>query len=56
MSDKPNELAVRERTRRLEGLFTRAVTEAFHLGFGAEEIREAVEARLDALETRRRSR
>jgi GntR family transcriptional regulator len=56
VSDKPSELAVRERARRLEGLFTRAVTEAFHLGFGAAEIREAVEERLSALETRKRSR
>jgi GntR family transcriptional regulator len=58
VSDKPShsELAARERTRRLEGLFARAVTEAFHLGFGPEEIREVVEERLAALETKRRSR
>ena len=56
VSDKPSELAARERTRRLEGLFARAVTEAFHLGFGAVEIREVVEERLSALETRKRSR
>lgn len=60
VSDRPSsrgsELAARERTRRLEGLFARAVTEAFHLGFGPAEIREAVEERLAALETRRRSR
>ncbi len=52
VSDKPNELATRERRRRLEGLVTRAVTEAFHLGFGAADIRAAVEERLEALETR----
>lgn len=56
VSDKPSDLAARERTRRLEGLFARAVTEAFHLGFGPAEIREAVEERLAALETRKRSR
>lgn len=56
VSDRPSDLAARERARRLEGLFTRAVTEAFHLGFGPEEIREAVEEQLSALETRKRSR
>ena len=56
VSDKPSDLAARERTRRLEGLFARAVTEAFHLGFGPAEIREVVEERLAALETRKRSR
>jgi GntR family transcriptional regulator len=55
-STRGSELAARERTRRLEALFARAVTEAFHLGFGPAEIREAVEERLAALETRRRSR
>lgn len=57
VSDKPSELAGRERQRRLEGLVTRAVTEAFHLGFDAAAIRAAVEERLETLETRaRRSR
>ncbi len=56
VSDKPSDLGTRERLRRLEGLFARAVTEAFHLGFGPAEIREAVEERLAALETRKRSR
>ena len=56
VSDRPSELATRERGRRLEALVTRAVTEAFHLGFGAEEIREVLEQRLAALETRKRSR
>lgn len=54
VSDKPSELATRERRRRLEGLVTRAVTEAFHLGFGATDIRAAVEERLETLETRTR--
>src|SRR5262245_63888032 len=47
VSDKPNELAARERQHRLEGLFTRAVTEAFHLGFDAAAIRAALEERLE---------
>ncbi|MSR62970.1 MAG: GntR family transcriptional regulator [Planctomycetes bacterium] len=56
VSDKPSDLAARERARRLEGLFARAVTEAFHLGFGPLAIRAAVEERLAALETRKRSK
>lgn len=56
VSEKPSELAVRERRRRLEGLVTRAVTEGFHLGFEAAEIRAAMEERLGALEKRKKAR
>src|SRR5262245_59311112 len=52
VSDRPSELATKERRSRLERLMTRAVTEAFHLGFGPGEIRAAVEVRLYSLKTR----
>lgn len=36
-------LAARERRRQLEELATRVVTEAFHLGFGPDEVRGAID-------------
>lgn len=54
VSDRPSELAAKERRTRLERLVTKAVTEAFHLGFGPVEIREAMEQRLDALDVKQR--
>ena len=39
-------LASPERRRALDDLIDRAATEAFHLGFSAEEIRKALEAKL----------
>jgi GntR family transcriptional regulator len=57
VAERGSDLAERERRRRLEQLVTRAVTEAFHLGYDAQDIRAAVERRLAALETKtRRSR
>ncbi len=43
VSDAPSGLADAERARQLDQLVERTVTEAFHLGFGAGEIREAVD-------------
>jgi GntR family transcriptional regulator len=56
VSEGPSELAARERRRRLEGLVNRTVTEAFHLGIGAAEIRAALEERLEAVERKRKTR
>ena len=39
-------LSGKQRRRQLEDLVTRAVTEAFHLGFSAEDVRAAVEEAL----------
>ena len=55
ISDAPSELAGRERRRRLEELVTHTVTEAYHLGFGPDEVRAALEQGLSALEKRPRS-
>jgi len=47
-----------ERSRQLSGLLKRSVTEAFHLGFTADEVREALERELKAVRfpaTRRKS-
>jgi GntR family transcriptional regulator len=55
VSDAPSELAARERKRRLEELVTHTVTEAYHLGFGPDEVRSALEQGLSALEKRPRS-
>jgi GntR family transcriptional regulator len=43
-----------ERARRLAALLERAVTEAYHLGFGAEEIRRALSEHLAEVRFRRR--
>ena len=55
VSDAPSELAARKRKRRLEELMTHTVTEAYHLGFGPDEVRSALEQGLSALEKRPRS-
>ena len=43
-----------ERARRLAALLERAVTEAYHLGFGAEEIRRALAEHLAEVQFKRR--
>lgn len=42
-----SELSDAVRTERLDSLMRHAVTEAFHLGFSAKEIRDALRASLD---------
>lgn len=49
VSDRRSTLRDAERKRRLREAARRAVTEAFHLGFGEAEIQAAVEAELDRL-------
>jgi GntR family transcriptional regulator len=46
ITGRPSALSGKHRRRQLEELVTRAVTEAFHLGFSAEDIRAAVEEAL----------
>jgi GntR family transcriptional regulator len=46
VSERGNALSTAERKRRLDDLVQRLVTEGFHLGFGAREIRDAVAERL----------
>lgn len=48
VSERGSELRSSERERRLVELVEHLVTEAFHLGFGAREIRAALGARLSA--------
>ena len=43
-----------ERARRLAALLERAVTEAYHLGFGAEEIRRALSLHLAEVRFKRK--
>ena len=47
ISDQSSPLRDEERRRRLTQLARRTATEAFHLGFGAEEIAAAVRAELE---------
>lgn len=46
VSEKGSALASTERQRRLKDLVDRLVTESFHLGFGARDLREALSQRL----------
>lgn len=46
----PSNLREEERARRLEEHLARLVTEAYHLGFGADEVRAALERRLAQVE------
>ena len=54
VAERGSALAERERRRRLDQLLNRAVTEAFHLGYDAADVRAALERRLDTLEARTR--
>lgn len=49
IADHATTLSVAERERRLDGEVERVVTEAFHLGFGAEALRASVERHLKRL-------
>lgn len=55
ITGRTSALAGRERRRQLEELAGRAVTEAFHLGFGAEEVRDAFEEALRGIRFQTRS-
>jgi GntR family transcriptional regulator len=46
ITGRPSALSGKQRRRQMEDLVTRAVTEAFHLGFSAEEVRAALEEAL----------
>lgn len=46
VTGRPSALADDERQRQLDDLVQRTVTAAFHLGFGADEVRQAVDAAL----------
>lgn len=48
VTEKGSSLATSERKRRLDALVQRLVTEGFHLGFGARELRDALAERLSA--------
>lgn len=48
VSERGSGLAASERKRRLDELVHRLVTEGFHLGFGARELRDALSERLTA--------
>ncbi|MBI5433682.1 MAG: GntR family transcriptional regulator [Planctomycetes bacterium] len=48
VTEKGSALATSERKRRLDALVQRLVTEGFHLGFGARELRDALAERLSA--------
>jgi GntR family transcriptional regulator len=47
VSDRGSDLALAEKRRQLRELVRRAVTEAFHLGFGADDVRKAFASCLD---------
>jgi GntR family transcriptional regulator len=49
VSGRPSVLSGQERRRQLGDLLTRAATEAFHLGFTADEIRRSLEEALGDL-------
>jgi GntR family transcriptional regulator len=46
ITGRPSALSGKERRRQMEELLAKAVTEAFHLGFSAEDVRAALEAAL----------
>lgn len=50
LTDRGSDLAGTERRRQLQDRMRRAATEAFHLGFTAEEIRRALDQCLDKLD------
>lgn len=49
LTDRGRELATAARRRQLQDLMRRAATEAFHLGFSADEARRALDQHLDRL-------
>lgn len=50
LSDRGSELGLAQRRRQLQDLLRRAATDAFHLGFTAEEVRAAMEQSLDQVQ------
>jgi GntR family transcriptional regulator len=56
VSDRGSDLAAAERRRQLQELLRRTATEAFHLGFSAEDVKKAFAQSLDELQfdTKRR--
>jgi GntR family transcriptional regulator len=55
VTGRPSNLSNRARRRQLDELIERTVTETFHLGFSAEEVREAFEEALAAVKFDERS-
>jgi len=49
VTGRTSALSGKHRRRQLQDLVGRAVTEAFHLGFGANDVREAVEQALSGV-------
>ncbi len=50
LTERGSDLAAAERRRQLQERMRRAATEAFHLGFSADEIRRALDQCLDKLD------
>lgn len=50
LSDRGTEMGAAQRRRQLHDLLRRAATDAFHLGFSAEEVRAAFDQSLDQLQ------
>jgi GntR family transcriptional regulator len=53
LTGRGSELAGAQRRKQLQQLLRRAATEAFHLGFSADEVRKALEQGLDSLQFER---
>lgn len=50
LTDRGTELGLAQRRRQLQDLLRRAATDAFHLGFTADEVRAAMDQSLDQLQ------
>jgi GntR family transcriptional regulator len=50
VSDRGSDRAASERRRQLQDLMARATTEAFHLGFSADDVRKALAQCLDQVQ------
>jgi GntR family transcriptional regulator len=50
LTDRGSELGLAQRRRQLQDLLRRAATDAFHLGFTAEDVRAAMEQSLDQVQ------
>jgi GntR family transcriptional regulator len=50
VSDRGSDLAAAERRRQLQELMAHAATEAFHLGFSAEDVKKALAQCLDQVQ------
>jgi GntR family transcriptional regulator len=49
VTGRPSALSTKQRRRQLQDLVQRMVTEAFHLGFDADDVQKAVEQALSAV-------